>query len=149
MPFHRIMGAVRDGEADAGVIIHESRFTYPRYGLHRVLDLGEWWEETTGHPIPLGGIAARRRLGAAEIRRLEDGLRRSVEYAHAHPEEVRGYVAGQAQEMEPEVMEAHIELYVNDHTLDYGGDGRAAIEDLMARAEREGILPAGGPPLFL
>ena len=149
MPFHRIMGAVRDGEADAGVIIHESRFTFQRYGLHRVLDLGEWWEGTTGHPIPLGGIAARRRLGAGEIHRLEDGLRRSVEYAHAHPGEVRDYVAGQAQEMDPGVMEAHIELYVNDYTLDYGVDGRAAIEELMKRAGREGILPAGGPPLFL
>ena len=149
MPFHRIMGSVRDGDADAGVIIHESRFTFQRCGLCRVLDLGEWWEQTTGHPIPLGGIAARRRLGAGEIHRLEDGLRRSVEYAHAHPEEVRSYVAGQAQEMDPDVMEAHIELYVNDHTLDYGGDGRAAIEELMTRAEKEGILPAGGPPLFL
>ena len=80
---------------------------------------------------------------------LTHRLLRSVEYAHAHPAEVRSYVAGQAQEMDPEVMEAHIELYVNDYTLDYGGDGRAAIEELMARAEREGILPAGGPPLFL
>ena len=145
MPFDRIMGAVRDGEADAGVIIHESRFTFQRYGLHRVLDLGEWWEQTTGHPIPLGGIAARRRLGPGEVDRLEDGLRRSVEYAHAHPAEVRGYVAGQAQEMDPEVMEAHIELYVNDYTLDYGGDGRAAIEELMTRAEREGILAGRRP----
>lgn len=149
MPFHRIMEAVRDGEVDAGVIIHESRFTYRQYGLERIVDLGEWWERISGHPIPLGGIAARRGLGEGEIRRVDDSLRRSVEYAHAQPEEVRSYVAEHAQEMERAVMEAHIELYVNDYTIDYGGDGEAAIADLMVRAEAEGIVPAAGASLFL
>lgn len=148
MPFHRIVEATRSGEVDAGVIIHESRFTYARYGLRRIVDLGSWWEATTGHPIPLGGIAARRALGPGLLARVDDGLRRSVEYAHAHPEEVRPYVAAHAQEMDLEVMAAHIRLYVNDYTLDYGGDGEAAIADLLARAEAEGILPAAATPLF-
>ena len=148
MPFHRIMEATRDGVVDAGVIIHESRFTYPRYGLHEIVDLGQWWEETTGHPIPLGGIAARRSLGQAVIEGVDDGLRRSVEFAHGHPDEVRDYVAAHAQEMDRDVMEAHIGLYVNDYTLDYASDGEAAIEDLMARAVGAGIVPDAQAPLF-
>lgn len=148
LPFNRIMAAVREGEVDAGVIIHESRFTYPRYGLHEIVDLGQWWEETTGHPIPLGGIAARRSLGQAVIEGVDDGLRRSVEFAHGHPDEVRDYVAAHAQEMDRDVMEAHIGLYVNDYTLDYASDGEAAIEDLMARAVGAGIVPDAQAPLF-
>ena len=148
LPFHRIMPAVEWGEVDAGVIIHESRFTYPQHGLSQVIDLGVWWEEITGHPLPLGGILARRELGGALIGRIDRALRASVEYAHAHPEEVRGYIRAHAQEMDDEVMQAHIDLYVNDYTLDYGTDGEAAIADLLERAERAGIVPAAGLPLF-
>ncbi len=148
MPFHHILEATRSGEVDAGVIIHESRFTYPKLGLKKVVDLGEWWESTTGHPIPLGGIAARRGLGEDRISHIDAALRRSVEYAHAHPEQVRDYVAAHAQEMEREVMEAHIALYVTEYTLDYGSDGEAAITDLLARAASAGILPATDAPLF-
>ena len=148
LPFHEIMPAVRDGRVDAGVIIHESRFTYPDYGLRQVVDLGEWWERETGRPIPLGGIAARRNLGAEAIAAIDQALRRSVEYAHAHPEETRQYVAAHAQEMERAVVESHIALYVNEFTLDYGSEGTAAIEELMRRAGGAGVAAAGDGPLF-
>jgi len=148
MPFDQILEATRTGQVDAGVIIHESRFTYQQFGLEKVVDLGQWWESTTGHPIPLGGIAARRSLGPDRLARIDQALRRSVEYAHAHPEQVRDYVAAHAQEMERDVMEAHIALYVNEHTLDYGGDGEAAIADLLARAVSAGVLSDVDMPLF-
>ena len=141
------LGAKR-GEVDAGVIIHESRFTYSEYGLEKVIDLGEWWEQSTGHPIPLGGILARRSLGAELIGRIDQALKRSVEYAYAHPDEVRGYIQQHAQEMDDEVMQAHIDLYVNEYTLDYGEDGEAAIFDLIGRAEQAGIAPVAQAPLF-
>ena len=149
MPFHRIMPAIQQGAVDAGVIIHESRFTYADYGLHRVIDLGEWWEETTGHPIPLGGIMARRELGRGRIEQIDQALRASVEYAREHPDEVLGYVRAHAQEMDEEVMRAHIDLYVNEYTLDYGPEGEAAIADLLQRAEAAGVVPAVAAPLFV
>ena len=149
MPFDEIMSSVQQGRVDAGVIIHESRFIYPEYGLHQVVDLGQWWEQTTGHPIPLGGIVARRDLGAELIGRLDAGLGASVDFAHEHPDEVREYVAAHAQEMDPEVIEATIQLYVNDYTRDYGVAGGQAIADLMIRASAAGIVPASDTPLFL
>ena len=149
MPFDKIIGATARGEVDAGVIIHESRFTYPAYGLAKVIDLGEWWEQSTGHPIPLGGILARRSLGAELIGRIDRALAQSVEYAYAHPEAVRGYIRAHAQEMDEAVMQAHIDLYVNEYTLDYGAVGAAAIFDLIARAEGAGIAPASAAPLFV
>lgn len=149
MGFHEIMAAAQKGDVDAGVIIHESRFTYPDYGLHRVIDLGEWWEETTGHPIPLGGILARRDLGADLIGRIDCALKASTEYAHAHPDTVRGYIGRHAQEMDEQVMQQHIDLYVNDYTLDYNADGENAIQDLMDRAESAGIVPPSDLPLFI
>lgn len=149
MPFHRILGAVRDGEVDAGVIIHESRFTYPRYGLSQIVDLGQWWEEETGHAIPLGGIAIRRALGEDLIRRVDRALAASVDYAHRHPQEVWPTVRAHAQEMEDEVMRQHIALYVNDFTRHYGPDGEAAIRYLLDTAERLGIVPGSERPLFV
>ena len=149
LPFDQIMEAAQQGVVDAGLIIHESRFTYPDYGLHEVIDLGAWWEETTGHPIPLGGILARRDLGRERIERIDRSLQASVEYAFAHPEEVRTYVRAHAQEMDERVMQAHIDLYVNDYTLDYGRDGEAAIADLLRRAEAAGIAPPADLPLFV
>ena len=149
MPFDRIMGATERGEVDAGVIIHESRFTYPEYGLAKVIDLGEWWEGESGHPIPLGGILARRSLGSELIERIDRALVQSIEYAHANPDAVRSYIRDHAQEMELEVMQAHIDLYVNKYTLDYGPDGEAAIFDLIGRAERAGIAPVVSASLFI
>ena len=149
LPFHEIMSATQNGDVDAGVIIHESRFTFQDYGLHKIVDLGEWWESTTGHPIPLGGILARRALGEETIRRVDAALRGSVEFAYAHPDEVKPYIRAHAQEMDEAVMQQHIDLYVNDYSIDYGSDGEAAITDLLERAVAEGIVPESDHPIFL
>ena len=148
MPFHEIMPAVCSGQVDAGVIIHESRFTYQRQGLTRIVDLGEWWERETGHAIPLGGIAMRRDLGAGLIRRTERALTASVDYAHAHPADVWPTIRRHAQEMEDDVMRQHIALYVNDFTRDYGAEGEAAIRHLLETAERLAIVPHSDQPIF-
>lgn len=139
MPFHEIMPAVRDGRIDAGLVIHEARFTYPNYGLNLVADMGSWWEEDTGLPIPLGAIIARRHL---DLKAIENWTRASVQYAWANPEQSQAYVAGHAQEMAPEVTKQHIELYVNEFTENLGQDGYAAIEALLGRAAEEGLVPA-------
>ena len=148
MPFDQIMPAVCAGQVDAGVIIHESRFTYQRHGLTQIVDLGEWWERETGHAIPLGGIAMRRDLGDALIRRTEQTLTASVDYAYAHPDDVWPTIRRHAQEMDDEVMRQHIALYVNDFTRDYGSEGEAAIHHLLATAERLGIVPHSAQPIF-
>jgi len=144
-----IMPAVARGDVDAGLIIHESRFTYPQHGLVRVVDLGEWWEQTTGHPIPLGGIMARRALGDETIRRIDDAIRRSVEHAFAEPEASRGYVREHAQEMDDAVAKQHIDLYVNRFSVDLGEEGEAAVRELFSRAAQAGILPSDVPAPFL
>ncbi|MCX9192679.1 1,4-dihydroxy-6-naphthoate synthase [Carbonactinospora thermoautotrophica] len=138
LPFHQIMPAVRDGAVDAGLVIHEARFTYPAYGLRLLADLGEWWEADTGLPIPLGAIVARRSL---DLPRLAAWTRASVEYAWAHPEASREYVLQHAQEMDPEVARAHIDLYVNEFTRDLGEEGYAAVTALLDRAAAEGLVP--------
>ena len=132
MPFDRIMPAVRDGEVDAGLVIHESRFTYPSYGLTAVADLGDWWEAETGLPIPLGAIVARTGLDTAAI---EAAIRASVEHAWAHPEASRDYVLAHSQELAPDVVDAHIALYVNEFTRDLGDEGRRAVDELLKRAD--------------
>jgi 1,4-dihydroxy-6-naphthoate synthase len=144
-----IMPAVARGEFDAGLIIHESRFTYPQHGLVRVADLGEWWEGTTGLPIPLGGILARRDLGEATIRAVEDGIRRSVEFAFAHPEASRPYIRAHAQEMDDAVTQQHIDLYVNRFSIDLEEEGARAIEALFAHARQAGVIDAEVPSPFV
>lgn len=139
MPFHEIMPAVRDGRIDAGLVIHEARFTYPKYGLTQIVDLGSWWENDTGLPIPLGAIVAKRSLDLDRVRRW---IRASVEYAWAHPEASRAYVMEHAQELEPSVARSHIELYVNEFTAGLGEDGYAAIESLLGRAMEENLVPS-------
>jgi 1,4-dihydroxy-6-naphthoate synthase len=139
MPFHEIMPAVQNGSIDAGLVIHEARFTYPSYGLTMLTDLGSWWEEDTGLPIPLGAIIARRTLDTDAIARW---IRASVDYAWAHPEASRAYVMEHAQELSPEVASSHIALYVNDFTAELGEAGYAAIEALLSRAAQEGLVPA-------
>ncbi|TMW70123.1 1,4-dihydroxy-6-naphthoate synthase [Alteribacter natronophilus] len=141
MPFDDIMPAVRDGKVDGGLVIHEARFTYGDYGLHMLTDLGDWWEKETGHPIPLGAIVARREL-ADDIPRLEEWIRTSVEKAWDDPEASRAYVMEHAQEMDPEVAKAHINLYVNEFTRSLGEEGFAAVETLLGRAAEEGIVPS-------
>jgi 1,4-dihydroxy-6-naphthoate synthase len=149
LPFYEIMSATQKGDVDAGLIIHESRFTYPNYGLHKVIDLGQWWESATGHPIPLGGILARRDLGTEIIQNIDRSLRASVEFAHNNPNAVKDYIRQHAQEMDEQVMQQHIDLYVNDYTLDYMTDGEAAITDLYQRAEAASIIPPSTQPLFI
>ncbi|WP_425831025.1 1,4-dihydroxy-6-naphthoate synthase [Streptomyces fractus] len=145
MPFHEIMPAVRDGKIDAGLVIHEARFTYQNYGLHKLADMGEHWEATTGLPIPLGAIIARRDLGAQKLRSYADAVRTSVRMAWDDPEASRDYVMAHAQEMDPSVADQHIGLYVNEFTADLGEDGYAAIRGLLTRAAAEGLVPALGP----
>jgi 1,4-dihydroxy-6-naphthoate synthase len=132
LPFRDIMPAVRDGEVDAGLVIHEARFTYAGYGLQCLVDLGEWWESTTGAPIPLGAIVARRSLGPQLIARITAAIRASVDQAFADPEASREYVLEHAEEMDPEVAKAHIALYVNEFSRDLGPVGYAAVERLLA-----------------
>ena len=137
MPFDRIMPAVAAGEVDAGVIIHEGRFTFGSYGLRRLVDLGEWWEATTGLPIPLGGIAVSRALDArAAAPGRAGGARQRLATPGPIPDASREYVAAHSQEMDPAVCQAHIDLYVNDVTLDYGPEGEEAIERLLRRGAR-------------
>jgi 1,4-dihydroxy-6-naphthoate synthase len=138
MPFNEIMPAVRDGVVDAGLVIHEARFTYPSYGLSQLVDLGEWWEEDTGLPIPLGAIIARRSL---DVKAIAGWTRASVEYAWAHPEASQEYVLQHAQELDPKVAKAHIDLYVNEFTANLGEEGYGAITTLLSRAAQEGLVP--------
>ncbi len=143
MPFDRIMDAVKRGTVDAGLIIHESRFTYPGYGLLEVTDLGRWWEAVTGLPLPLGCIIARKALGSPLLQTLDALLRKSVEYAFAHRAATGEYVKAHSQEMEDAVITQHINLYVNDYTLDLGSEGTTAVEELLRRAEALGIVRGG------
>ncbi|UNO40415.1 1,4-dihydroxy-6-naphthoate synthase [Streptomyces sp. MST-110588] len=144
LPFDEIMPAVRDGKVDAGLVIHEARFTYQNYGLHRLADMGEHWEATTGLPIPLGAIIARRSLGERRLRELAAAARASVRMAWEDPEDSRGYVLEHAQEMDPAVADQHIGLYVNEFTADLGEDGYAAVRGLLTRAAAEGLVPPLG-----
>ncbi|MFD4247869.1 1,4-dihydroxy-6-naphthoate synthase [Streptomyces sp. NPDC058525] len=145
LPFNEIMPAVRDGRVDAGLVIHEARFTYQDYGLHCLADMGEHWESTTGLPIPLGAIIARRALGEATLKALAEAARASVRMAWDDPEASRPYVRAHAQELDPAVADQHIGLYVNEFTADLGDAGYAAVRGLLTRAAAEGLVPAISP----
>jgi 1,4-dihydroxy-6-naphthoate synthase len=147
--FSEIEAAVLDGRFDAGLIIHENRFTYADKGLRKIIDLGEFWEAETGCPIPLGGIVVRRDLPADVKARINRVMRRSVEYAFAHRQASLPYVRAHAQEMSEEVMYKHIDLYVNQFSVDLGPEGRRAVTTLFDKARTTGIIPGGGQPLFL
>lgn len=149
MVFSEIEPALLDDAFDAGVIIHENRFTYEAKGLRKIIDLGEFWERETGAPIPLGGIVANRALPSDVQQRINRVLRRSVEYAFAHPEASLDFVRDNAQEMSEDVMKQHIALYVNQYSIDLGAEGRHAVEVLFERAAAAGIVPAFTEPLFL
>lgn len=141
MRFDTIMAAVQRGEVDAGVIIHEGRFTYPQMGLVCLQDLGHWWEQTTGYPIPLGCIAARRSLGPERIGAIDRAIRASIDWAFAHPEQCLPYIREHAQELEERVVQDHIGLYVNDFSRELGVEGMAAIGAFLERGRSAGILP--------
>ncbi len=140
MLFSDIEAAVRNGEVDAGVIIHENRFTYADRGLHLIADLGSVWEEKTEAAIPLGGIALLNTLNEDVKEKVQRVLKRSVEYAFAHPEETKDYVRQHAQEMDEEVMKKHINLYVNEFTRSLTGEGKAAIKTMIHVAQEANII---------
>jgi len=147
--FSTIESALLNGRFDAGVIIHENRFTYEAKGLKKIIDLGEFWERTTGAPIPLGGIVVRRGLPREVHERMNRVLRRSVEYAFAHRDASLPFVREHAQEMSEDVMYRHIDLYVNDYSVDLGAEGKRAIEVLFDEGVAAGIIPAVKAGLFL
>ena len=147
--FSAIEPALLNGEYDAGLIIHENRFTYEAKGLKKIVDLGEFWESETGTPIPLGGIVVNRALPDGVKQAVNRVLRRSVEYAFAHREASLPFVREHAQEMSEEVMYRHIDLYVNEYSVDLGNDGRRAVEALFERARTAGIIPAVKENVFL
>jgi len=141
MLFSEIENSILNGDVDAGVIIHESRFTYQQKGLHKLLDLGEYWERLTGLPVPLGGIAAHQRLDVETIAKINRIVRRSIEYANAQKGKLSDFVRCNAQEMDAAVMEKHINLYVNEFTLSLGQQGRTAVHEMFEQALSKGIIP--------
>lgn len=147
--FSDIEDQVLDGTVDAGLIIHENRFTYAERGLVKLVDLGEWWEATTGLPIPLGGIVVQRTLPLELQQRIDRVLRRSIEHAFAHPEAAMPYIRQHAQAMDDQVMQQHIDLYVNDFSIDLGTRGRAAVLHLFDRATSLGLIERGELPIFV
>ncbi|HWM91103.1 MAG TPA: 1,4-dihydroxy-6-naphthoate synthase [Thermoanaerobaculia bacterium] len=145
MRFDLIEDAVLQGVADCGVLIHEGRFTYERKGLVNLADLGQVWEERMRCPLPLGAIAIRRELGPDVARRIDGEIRESLSRARAHPGECAEFVRCHAQEMSPDVIRSHIDLYVNDYTLDLD---EAAVERLVTLGERQGLYPPSEQPIF-
>lgn len=144
MPFNEIINAVASGKADAGLIIHESRFTYQSYGLKQIIDLGEWWEGETGLPIPLGGIIAKRSLGDGLINTINTVLKNSVEYAFSNRVQPMKYIKEHSQELSDDVINQHIDLYVNDFSVDVGDEGEKAVIELFSRSEKAGLIPETG-----
>lgn len=140
MSFEQIMPAIASGEVAAGVIIHESRFTFTQFGLVQLADLGRWWEDETGAPIPLGGIVAKKELGDELIATIGRLIRGSIDHAFANPETARAYIRSHSQEMSDEVCDAHIALYVNHFSRELGEEGGRAVSILMERGEMAGLF---------
>jgi 1,4-dihydroxy-6-naphthoate synthase len=147
--FSHIEDAVLKGEVDAGLIIHENRFTYGEKGLVKVMDLGEYWETLIHAPIPLGGIAIKREMDEALRSKINRLVRNSVEYAFAHPQASMSYVREHAQAMDPEVMKKHIDLYVNGYSVDLGETGIRAVELMFSKAFELEIIPPNKLPLVI
>lgn len=141
VPFDRIIDRVADGTFDAGLIIHEGQLTFRNQGLHLVTDLGVWWQEKTGLPLPLGGNVVRRDLGDATIREVSHTIAASIRYGLAHREEALGYALRYARDMDIGLADRFVGMYVNDWTLDYGPRGREAVRRLLAEGHRAGVIP--------
>ena len=141
VPFDQIIPQVLDGKYEAGLIIHEGQLTYDRSGLYRILDLGKWWLQTTGLPLPLGGNAIRRSLGPELISSVSNALRDSIQYALDHREQALQYAMQFARDLDPRLADRFVGMYVNERTLDYGPDGKEAILRLLETGYREGIIP--------
>ncbi len=144
MPFDKILDAVQKGLVEAGLLIHEGQLLFPQLGLHRVVDLGIWWQEQTGLPLPLGGNAVRRALGPAVGRQIAKTIRESVQYGLEHREEALNYAMQFARDMEAELTDKFVGMYVNKWTLGYGERGKRAVKELITRGTKAGLLPA--PP---
>ena len=140
-PFDKILDAVQQDEVDAGLIIHEGQLTYAREGLHKVIDLGEWWYEETGLPLPLGANVIRRDLGPEKIREITALLKQSIQYSLEHRERGLAYAMTYARDMETALADKFVGMYVNDYTLDYGEKGRAGVQELLQRGSTAGIIP--------
>ncbi len=140
MLFSDIENAVITGEMNAGVIIHEGRFTYTSKGLHKLIDLGEFWEQLTGSPVPLGGIVVHKRIGNEVIEKIQRSLRRSVEYANQHKGELNEFIRCNAQEMDESVMQKHIDLYVNEFSVDLGSVGKNAVNIMFEYAINANLI---------
>jgi 1,4-dihydroxy-6-naphthoate synthase len=149
MPFDRILDAVKNEEIEAGLLIHEGQLLFSQIGLHRVVDLGQWWHETTGLPLPLGANAIRRSLGQEMGLKVAQVIRDSVSYALEHREPALNYAMQFARDMDPALAEKFIGMYVNRWTLDYGEEGRRAVRELLARGAAAGLVPKSFQVEFL
>jgi 1,4-dihydroxy-6-naphthoate synthase len=141
VPFDRIIPEVLAGKYEAGLIIHEGQLTYETKGLSRILDLGKWWHELTGLPLPLGGNAIRRELGPQLIRTITRALHDSIQYALEHRESALAYAMQFARDLDTQLADRFVGMYVNERTLDYGADGREAVVRLLDMGHRAGIIP--------
>jgi 5,8-dihydroxy-2-naphthoate synthase len=149
MPFDKILDAVNSKEVEAGLLIHEGQLLYAQAGLHRVVDLGIWWQEQTGLPLPLGANAIRRALGADLGRQVARAIRESVSYALEHREEALNYALQFARDMDPALADKFVGMYVNRWTLNFGDEGRKAVRELLARAKAAGLMPIAARIDFL
>jgi 1,4-dihydroxy-6-naphthoate synthase len=149
MPFDKILGAVQAKEVEAGLLIHEGQLLFSQVGLHRVVDLGQWWQEQTGLPLPLGANAIRRNLGEEMGRRVGRVIRESVSYALDHRDAALDYALQFARDMDPVLADKFVGMYVNKWTLDYGDEGRRAVRELLSRGAAAGMLPGNVPVEFL
>jgi 5,8-dihydroxy-2-naphthoate synthase len=149
MPFDKILDAVNAKEVEAGLLIHEGQLLYAQAGLHRVVDLGIWWQEQTGLPLPLGANAIRRSLGPALGQQVARAIRESISYALEHREEALNYALQFARDMDPALADKFVGMYVNRWTLNFGDEGRKAVHELLARAKSAGLLPQAARVDFL
>ncbi|HKL01770.1 MAG TPA: 1,4-dihydroxy-6-naphthoate synthase [Desulfotignum sp.] len=148
MPFDQVMPSVVRQEADFGIIIHEGRFVYDKLGLDCLVDLGQWWEEKTALPIPLGCIAVKRSLLTETASRIETLIKESIAHADNHPTDGIEYIKSHAQELSDGVIKEHIRLYVNDFSRDIGGQGESAVKTFLQKAETTGLIAKSQTPLF-
>src|SRR5262245_17720948 len=142
VPFDQILGAVAEGRFDAGLIIHEGQLTFQNQGLHLVVDLGVWWQERTGLPLPLGGNVVRRDLGPETMRQISRLLKESIRYSLAHRDDALTYALKYARDMDKSLADRFVGMYVNDWTLDYGPRGREAVRRLLDEGHKAGIIPS-------
>ena len=141
VPFDQIIPQILEGKHEAGLIIHEGQLTYDKSGLHRVVDLGRWWQKVTGLPLPLGGNAIRRSLGPETMASVTQALRESIQYAIDHREEALSYAMQFARDLDTQLADKFVGMYVNERTLDYGDDGREAVRRLLDMGHKAGIIP--------